>query len=202
MEPTKQAALMICLQQSQVDLTTAKQEKDEQAKRARVAEAKVAELRDIIHSSGSQQMQWVAELQTELEQEREDRGIELVELLAVLRQEREDRQGEQEAHDQLRSDTQALCDAYDKLLEKHNGLCDRLPGMLETAKLIDAQRDMFRDRWINEVERRINEMQRRVNAERSDRRNKQYLARARKSRNKAQRRLYTLRAQVRRADKR
>ena len=168
MEPTKQAALMICLQQSQVDLTTAKQEKEEQAKRAMVAEAKVAELRDIIHSSGSQNMQRIAELLTELRQERADRDI------------------EQEVHDQLRRDTQALCDAYDELLKKYNDLRDRLPGMLETAKLIDAQRDMFRDRWINEVQRRLN-------AERSDRRNKQYLARARKSRNTAPRRLYTLR---------
>ena len=94
MEPAKQAALMICLQQSQVDLTTAKQEKEEQAKRAMVAEAKVAELRDIIHSSGSQNMQRIAELLTELRQEREDRDI------------------EQEEHNQLRSDTQALRDVH------------------------------------------------------------------------------------------
>ena len=185
MEPTKQAALMVCLQQSQVDLITAKREKDELAKRATAAEAKVAELRGIIHSSGSQNMQRVAELLTELGQARESLEAER-EYNDQLRRSLE---VERELYDNLRSNARALCDAYDRLLEKHNGLRDRLPGMLETAKLIDAQRDMYRDRWINEVERRIN-------AERSDRRDKQYLARARKSRNKAQRRLYTLRKRV------
>ena len=192
MEPTKQAALMVCLQQSQVDLITAKREKDELAKRATAAEAKVAELRDIIHGSGSQNTQRIAELLTELRHVQEDRDIER----EANDQLRRSLEVERELYDNLRSNARALCDAYDRLLEKHNGLRDRLPGMLETAKLIDAQRDMFRDRWIDETQRRINAERSRINAERSDRRSKQYLARARKSRNKAQRRLYTLRKKM------
>ena len=171
MEPLKWSALALCLQKSQADIVDAVEAMNWQTERAEKAEAEVTKLRSVIEASGSDNMRQIVELLTELRVARENLEV------------------EREQHNQLRIDTRALCDEYDKLLEKHNGLRDSLPRMLETAKLLDAQRDMFRDYWIDEKQRRIN-------AERSDRRNKQYLARARKSRNKAQRRLYTLRKKV------
>ena len=63
MEPTKQAALMICLQQSQVDVADAMREKDEQTKQAANAKAEVSKLRAVIGASGSDNMQRIVELQ-------------------------------------------------------------------------------------------------------------------------------------------
>lgn len=189
MESTKQAALMICLQQAQVDNAAAKQENEELTKRAVEAEAKVAQLRAIISNSGSENMRMIVNLQAE--NQRMSNVIEIQnEAIDRMDDDNYVMRGElnnlREEHNQLRSDSRALCDAYDKLQEKYDKLREKYPQLLELAQRIEADRNEHRGRWVQEL-------QRRVDAERSDRRNKRYLERARKSRNKAQRRLYTLR---------
>ena len=182
MEPTKHAALMVCLRQSQVDVAIAKREKDAQIERAARAEAEVAKLRAVIDASGSDNVRRIVQLQDEVE--RKSRNV------AIL-----------EGTTRIYVDTIATQDRQIIELENRNATLRNITDDLSNshtkvatiARGIQEGRDKYMELWLQE-------MQGRIDAERSDRRNKMYLKRARKSRNKAQRRLYALRAKVRRAE--
>ena len=183
MESTKQAALMICLQQAQVDNAAAKQENEELTKRAVEAEAKVAQLRDIISNSGSENMRRIVQLQDEVE--RKSRNVAILEGTTRIYVDTIATQDRQII--ELENRVATLRDVTKDLSESHTKVAT-------IARGIQEGRDKYMELWLQE-------MQGRIDAERSDRRNKMYLKRARKSRNKAQRRLYALRAKVRMAEK-
>ena len=62
MEPTKQAALMVCLKKLQVDLAENEYEKEWQIERAEKAEAEVNMLRSVVETSGLDSMRRLMEL--------------------------------------------------------------------------------------------------------------------------------------------
>ena len=182
MEPTKHAALMVFLQQSQVDLATAKQEKDEQIERAAKAEAQVSELRAVIDAPGSENMRRVVELQDEVQSKNltiERLGNAMEGLGQEFLTELELNRGLENRNNELRNVINDLSDSHTKVTA--------------IARGIQEGRDKYMELWLQE-------MRRRIDAERSDRRNAMYLKRARKSRNKAQRRLYALRRKVQGAE--
>ena len=183
MEPTKQAALMICLQQTQLDLATAQQEKNKQTARAAKAEGEVSKLRAAINASGSENLRRIVELEAMVQRKNDfiDRQADVIDAL-------------DDGNHTLSQNLRNLDEHCGKLLEVNKQLRDRRDELQAAGQRILADRNLYMELWLKE-------MGGRVNAERSDRRNKMYLERARKSRNKAQRRLYALRAQVRRAEK-
>ena len=174
---------MICLQQTQVDLATAQQEKNKQTARATKAEGEVSKLRAAINASGSENLRRIVELEAMVQ-----RKNDLIDLQADVIDALDD--GNHTLSQNLRN----LDEHCGKLLEVNKQLRDRRDELQAAGQRILADRDLYMELWLKE-------MGGRVNAERSDRRNKMYLERARKSRGKAQRRLYALRAQVRRAEK-
>ena len=183
MEPTKQAALMICLQRTQLDLATAQQEKNKQTARATKAEGEVSKLRAAINASGSENLRRIVELEAMVQRKNDfiDRQADVIDAL-------------DDGNHTLSQNLRNLDEHCGKLLEVNKQLRDRRDELQAAGQRILADRNLYMELWLKE-------MGGRVNAERSDRRNKMYLERARKSRNKAQRRLYALRAQVRRAEK-
>ena len=174
---------MICLQQTQVDLATAQQEKNKQTERATKAEGEVSKLRAAINASGSENLRRIVELEAMVRRKNDliDRQVDAMDAL------------DRDYHT-LSQHLRSLGEHCDKLLEVNKQLRDRRDELLAAGQRILADRDLYMELWLEE-------MGGRVNAERSDRRNKMYLERARKSRGKAQRRLYALRAQVHRAEK-
>ena len=182
MEPTKHAALMVCLRQSQVDVAIAKREKDAQIERAARAEAEVAKLRAVIDASGSDNVRRIVQLQDEVE--RKSRNVAILEGTTRIYVDTIATQDRQII--ELENRVATLRDVTKDLSESHTKVAT-------IARGIQEGRDKYMELWLQE-------MQGRIDAERSDRRNKMYLKRARKSRNKAQRRLYALRAKVRRAE--
>ena len=71
MEPTKQAALMICLQKLQTDLVDTVEVMNWQTERAEKAEAEVTRLRSVIEASGSENMRQIVELEDTIRGQRE-----------------------------------------------------------------------------------------------------------------------------------
>ena len=170
MEPTKWAALTLCLQRSQVDVAEAMREKDEQAKRAAGARAEVSALRAIVEASGSEKMRRAVALQDTI-WERED-TIESLDY--IIETQRDFIQKQTETNQSLRITNNQLQAAVQRVQQQSN-----------------LHLDLY-----------VKELRARTDLQRSERRANMYLERARKSRNKAQRRLYALRAQVRKAESR
>ena len=166
-----------------MDLATAQQEKNKHTERAAKAEGEVSKLRAAINASGSENLRRIVELQDEVQRKND-----------IL----DDRTG---LFDRLLDIHRALQRDFDAVLEHSKRLREKYDWVLATGQRIQAGRDEYLGLWTQAIQRREQERQRRVDAELADRRNKMYLERARKSRGKAQRRLYALRAQVRRAEK-
>ena len=170
MEPTKWAALTLCLQRSQVDVAEAMREKDEQTKRAARARADVSTYRAIVEASGSELMQQTMALQDTIRVHESTIDA----LVSVLDAER---------------------DYIQKQTETNQSLLITNNQLQAAVKHVQQQSDLHLELYVKELRTR-------TDLQRSERRANMYLERARKSRNKAQRRLYALRAQVRKADNR
>ena len=176
---SKFAALTICLQKAQVDVADAIQEKNEQAKLAAQYKTKADTLVAIINDSGGQNQRRIVEL-AGFAADLQDATHELMDLCHELEA------ANREWH--VTSDRQN---------ERNLQLTMENHRLQATAGRIQEQANTHLRLWVEEVRANAEVQRENFELKRSERRLKLQLARARKSRNKAQRRLYTLRAKVR-----
>ena len=183
-----EAALAICLQKAQVDIVDAVQEKTAQAQLAAQAQAEAAQLRAVVEASGTENQRRIVALQDIVQENNrtvqiQDRAIEaMTGTIGAM----EDINQAQERVMKLR---------WQLILDLNKDLDQLMDG----AKLLKKMSDTHLNLWLDAVEEKRRLTEENDKLKRSERRSKMFLARARKSRNKAQRKVHRLQAKVRKA---